>query len=331
MSRVRSLLSLVFAGVLSAAEPAPAPGTPAPAPKLAEKSQWVFSLLPKSFQKNPLIDLTVITEMTPLGRLLPAVSPAAPAYFITQSAGFNQRGHAPGNEHTLAPESVERLLTRALAASGYLPSSPEHPASLVIIYTWGSHNLLVEGDADNPTLSANLVARNLLDRAALVGGEQFAAKLLRLFEQADSLANAGGATVAPGGEAVVTPAMMEFTNPVAMFRRESGKNDFLVEQTANDVYYVVASAYDYAALTRKIRRLYWRTRMTVAAQGVSQEQTLPTLIASAGPYFGKDMGEPEILSKKATPEGKVQVGEAVVVEVAPAPAPAKKSAPSKKP
>ena len=52
-----------------------------------------------------------------------------------------------------------------------------------------------------------------------------------------------------------------------------------------------------ASLLRRSLRL-WRTRMTVAAQGVSQEQTLPTLIATAAPYFGKDMTEPETLSKR---------------------------------
>jgi hypothetical protein len=308
---LRVSTALAFGAMLAAAESAP---PSAPAPKKPEKSEWVFSLLPKAFQKNPRVDLTVITEMTPLGKQLPPVTPAKPAYYISQSGGFNQRGHAPANEKSLQEADIERLLTRALATSGYLRAeSPGHPASLVIIYTWGSHNLLIEGDEENPSLSGELVARNLLDRAALVGGEKFAAKLLKLFEEADSLALASRAPVPPDGQAVIGPEQMDFLNPVNLFRRADPKNDFLVDQTANDVYYVVASAYDYGALLRKERRLYWRTRMTVAAQGVSQEQTLPTLITTAGPYFGKDMPEVEILSKRATPDGRVEIGEAVVV------------------
>ena len=311
-SRLGTIIALLVFVTPSAAAESASPSVPPP--KKPEKSEWVFSLLPKAFQKNPRVDLTVITEMTPLGRQLPPVTPAKPAYYISQSGGFNQRGHAPANEKSLQEAEVDRLLTRALAVSGYLRADPPaHPPTLAIIYTWGSHNLLIEGDEENPSLSGEIVARNLLDRAALVGGEKFAAQLLKLFDEADSLSIAASARPPPDGEAVIGAAQLDFLNPVNMFRRANPKNDFLVDQTANDVYYVVASAYDYAALGQKTRRLYWRTRMTVAAQGVSQEQTLPTLITTAGPYFGKEMAEVEVLSKRAVPEGTVEIGEAVVV------------------
>ena len=100
--------------------------------------------------------------------------------------------------------------------------------------------------------------------------------------------------------------MMEFSNPVAMFRRASVRNETLLEQTANDVYYVVASAYDHKSAAANRRVLLWRTRMTVAAQGVSQDQTLPTLVMSAAPYFGKDMPEAELLTRR-TREGTVEI------------------------
>jgi hypothetical protein len=302
-----------------------------PPSKDSGKSEWVFSLLPKSFQKNPKIDLTVITEMTEAGKKLPAVSAAAPAYFITQSGGFRQLGHAPGNEKSLTPEQVEKILVRSLAANGYRPAElPAKPPSLAIMFIWGSHNMLVEGDADNPSLSGAAVARNLLDRAALVGGEKFAKHLLDLFQQADAMAaSAPPPRADPSGtggtmQPVMSAAQMEFLNPVAQFKRTSSKNEFLVDQTAEDVYYVVASAYDYQSLTKNQRVLLWRTRMTVAAQGVSQEQTLPTLITSAAPYFGKEMTEPEILTKRATPDGHVEVGVPTVVDPPAAPPPAKK-------
>ncbi|MEO5959096.1 MAG: hypothetical protein ABIZ49_03085, partial [Opitutaceae bacterium] len=60
--------------------------------------------------------------------------------------------------------------------------------------------------------------------------------------------------------------------------------------------------------------LLWRTRMTVAAQGVSQEQTLPTLVLSAAPYFGREMSSAEILSKRTIREGNVEIGTPTVVE-----------------
>ena len=293
-----------------------------PAEKTKDKSEWVFSILPKSFQKNPRLDLTVITEMTELGKQLPPVTPDHPAYFITQSSGYHQLGHAPGNEKSLTAEEVERILTRALATNGYLPAQPpSSPPSLVIFYTWGSHNMLIEGDDENPSLSGQAVARNLLDRAALVGGEKFARQLLELFNQADSLSIAASVPTPPGGEPVFGPDQLDFMNPVNQFKRASVKNEFLVDQAAEDVYYVVASAYDYRSITTKTKRLYWRTRMTVADQGVAQRQTLPTLIASAAPYFGQDMPESEILSKRPVQEGTVEIGPATVVPDATAPKP----------
>jgi hypothetical protein len=165
-------------------------------------------------------------------------------------------------------------------------------------------------------LSGNAVARNLLDRAALVGGDKFARELLKLFEEADAMSLAASATPPPGSEPVFTAAMMDFANPVNMFKRRSAKNEFLVDQAASDVYYVVASAYDYKAMAANQRVLLWRTRMTVASSGVSPQQSLPTLVLSAGPFFGKDMPEPETLSKRSMREGNVEIGTPTVVEPA---------------
>ena len=51
----------------------------------------------------------------------------------------------------------------------------------------------------------------------------------------------------------------------------------------------------------------------MTAQGVSQQDTLPTLVLNAAPYFGKEMSEPELLSKRAVRDGNVEVGTPVVV------------------
>jgi hypothetical protein len=316
-------LGIALLGIRAAEAPAPAPAKAEPAPAAKESSGWVFSLLPKSFQKNPLLELTVITEMTAAGKKVPPPSAAQPVYFDLFSSGPRHLGHSQGSQRTLPQEEVERLLTRSLAANGYRPASPPaSPPALVIMFSWGSHFMLTEGDEENPVLSGDQVARNLLDRAALVGGEKFARQLRDLFEQADALSLSGGMRAPPGGEAVITPAMAEFMNPVGLFKRASARNEFLFDQTASDVFYVVASAYDYPSLAQNKRLLLWRTRMTVAAAGVSAQQSLPTLVLSAAPYFGKDMPEAAILSKRTVPEGRVEIGTPSVVEPA-APTPSR--------
>jgi len=118
-----------------------------------------------------------------------------------------------------------------------------------------------------------------------------------------------------GGALIMLPSsVLDFANPVNTFKRRSSKNEFLVDQTASDVYYVVASAYDYKSLAAKQRTLLWRTRMTVASDGVSPQQSLPTLVLTAGPFFGKEMPEAETFMKRSLPEGKVEVGTPTVVE-----------------
>ena len=286
-------------------------------------SGWVFSLLPKSLQKNPRLDITVITEMTEAGKKLPPVSPAKPAYFDLFSSGYHALGERTANERTVPEQELQGILTKSLAANGYLLAKPpEHAPSLVVLYTWGTHNLLVEGDADNPALSPEAVERNMLDRAALVGGKKFAEELKGLFERTNDLATASHTPpsdptgLVPDVQPVIAPEQMAFMNPVNIFKHQSIKNEILVDQAASNVYYVVASAYDYESMKAKKPVLLWRTRMTVASDGVSQTQSLPTLVLAAAPYFGKDMPEPEIISKRTVPDGTVEVGTPTVVESA---------------
>lgn len=297
-----------------------AKASPNAGPKEAE-SRWVFSLLPKSLQQNPRLDITVITEMTEAGKKLPEVSPAKPMYFEPVNSGYKALGAIVANEKVVPEKEITRLLFQSLGSAGYLPGkAPEHPPTIAIVYTWGSHNLLVEGDEENPSLSPTAVARNLLDRAALVGGQKFSNQLRQAFEKADTMATASYAPpsdptgTVPDIPRVNGPDQIAFLNPVELFRKESEKNDFLVDQTAHDVYYVVATAYDYASIAKNKPLLLWRTRMTVASSGVTQEQTLPTMIMTAGPYFGKEMNDVAILSKRAVRDGKVEVGTPQVID-----------------
>jgi len=53
--------------------------------------------------------------------------------------------------------------------------------------------------------------------------------------------------------------------------------------------------------------------MTVNALGVNMLETVPSLISSAGPYFGREMADPVVLTKRISREGKVEVGTPTVV------------------
>lgn len=134
-------LAALFSTVAFAADPAPnlVPAAAAKTAKEPKESGFVFSLLPKSLQRNPRLSFNIFTEMTAEGRKVRQPTPQAPAYYIAQAAGVYHGG--VGAEHDLKSPPVEKLemmMKRALAESGYLPSeNATQPPTLAIIYHWG--------------------------------------------------------------------------------------------------------------------------------------------------------------------------------------------------
>jgi hypothetical protein len=248
---------------------------------------------------NPVLDFTIITEMTTEGKRLPQVTQAEPAYYTAFSAGFRQIGDTYYGEKTLTPDSVEKILAKSLATNGYRPADAAHPPTLLIIYSWGSHN------RENQTESSTEVEGNLLDSAALVGGDAFAQKMQQMIQMTDEMAG--------------PPDLVAFANPINFYRESSLKHNFMLEQARGDMYFVVASAYDYQSAASNQRILLWRSRMTVSSTGVNQQETLPKLILTAGPYFGRDMAEPDVFTGRRH-EGQVDVGPLRVMDVNEAPA-----------
>ncbi len=309
-----------LAGQPAKPPPGMAPDPPASATK-PEEPRFEFSLLPKSLQKNPRLDATVIGEVTDEGKNRPPVSVANPVFYTLISAGYQERGDATG-EKTLNAETIEKILTRALAANGYFAAKLPEKSSLLIIYTWGAHRLLASSDWTelgnarrafevSGAESAVAITRNLLERVELVGGEKFARVFAQKLREASDLIESQDPRL--GAQPVLGPERLAFANAMNLFKLGNPKTALLVDHATEEMYFVVASAYDYSAAAKHERKLLWRTRMTVSSAGVSQDQNLPALIASAAPFFGKDMAEPEVLTPRVK-EGRVEIGPATVVE-----------------
>ena len=226
------------------------------------------------------------------------VSPEQPMYYVAQPGGFRQLGESVGGEKSPPASDLERTLKKSLAANGYLPVAEEGQSpGLVLIYTWGSHNVIFDNDSKMQRKFPELVRRNILERSLLIGGKNFTTNLGRSMEFGESILDG------------------------------TGKQEYLIYQAANDIYFVIASAYDYAALARGERKLLWRTKMTVNTEGVSMTESLPRLIATAAPFLGRETGEPETISKRFSRKEHVEIGTPTVVDddfpPPPAPAPAK--------
>lgn len=319
-----SLGLLATAPALAAAAPPPA-AAPQPGPG------FVFNLLPRAFQKNPQVDFNVITEMTDAGRRARKPAPGEPLYYITKPAGYLKLGHgAGGREKPPEVEKMEAVLERSLAASGYLGATPDHRPSVVIIYSWGSHsNPLIDNDPEDEPFPNKVLIDEMIERARLVGGEKFAQEFIKAMAEAGSSRSAiAKPRVDPTGAVPTQPnvlgdaagMMTQIFSPVELFRNRSEKTRSLMEDIGASIYFVVASAYDYDSVARDQKVLLWRTRMSVNSAGVAMTETLPALIAAAGPYFGRDMTEVEIVNQRLNREGQIEIGTPEVISFSEGPA-----------
>ena len=322
---------LFAAAALSAAEPAGSAPAKAPA-----KSEFVFSLIPKSLQKNPHLSLNVITELTADGKKLATPTEKKPAYYIFQMGGNLQLGEAaPANEKDTAPAELERLMRKSLAEGHYLPADPPaHQPSLVLIYRWGSYSLGDdEPEPDDPSTAVTQLhtdkdaeallpqaigetakQKQLYERASLVGGIKFANELMKVIQEESQLAtqeNAAGRVAAVAGN--TAPELSAAFSPFAHFRDRDLETLQLVEDSFSSCYFVIVSAFDYQSVATKEKVLLWRTKMTVNSLGVAFVDTAPALIANAGGYFGREMTQAVTTSQRVVQDGKVKIGTPTVV------------------
>ena len=256
-----------------------------PAIREASAPAFNFNLIPKPFQRNPQLEMTVYTVMTDFGRTLPVAEPAAPATYVASDHGFMPLGDAVGRQRPPLPAEVEKIMVRALDERGYVAAADGQAPGLVLIYYWGSHYRL---DLDMQRMFPEMHRQHLLERAALVGGPAYAQEILRQFEWG----------YLPGDRSL--------------------KKGYLFQQADTDLYFVVISAYDHASVLARAPKLAWRTTMTVNAIGVAMKESLPPLILTAGEWFGRAMDDTVAL-RRSVRRGTVELGPLRVIEDEPPP------------
>ena len=119
--------------------------------------------------------------------------------------------------------------------------------------------------------------------------------------------------------ALVAGNTLSNINPFG-FQRED-----ILQAARDERYFVIVSAYDYAAATQKKKTLLWRAKMSTPSSRVSLAEVLPGMIAAGGPRFGRETRLPESVTAPIAKEGKVEVGTPTVIKD-----PADPSSPKKK-
>lgn len=308
-------LALLCSALLAVAAPAELGAVgkgPVAADAESDINSWTFNLLPKSMQKDPDLRMTVICEMTDAGRKQREVTPKDPAYYIPVSSGYQEIGDEVIRTQP-DPKIVAECVRRALKGNGFLPASKEHPASLVIAYSWGAF-----GWTQSESVSEQMAF--MVKRAAFVGGQRFAEELKeaarRQIDANEIHGNierslAGHAEDANVMNVSNTLNMVNFAafHPWNLFKEKSRRNEWLVDQVAEPLYYVVVSAYDAQSVARNNRILLWRTYMTVELGALAMRDCIPSLVAQGSRYLGRDMQESATLTRKAYSNVETRIGE----------------------
>ncbi len=233
------------------------------------------------------VQVIAVTDTTPAGLLRRPASPASPIYYMAASAGYRDFGGIIAGEKVPPKEQVFATISKVLAKQGYLPANAEHPPTLLMLWTWGTMNTdrLYTGNPDD--LEGRQVNRQQLLR--FMGGY----KVGLVSKEASGFQDS-------------------FMMPGALFR--DADSELISGLAAEDLYVAAIAAYDYAAALRKEKVLLWTTKISCPSRGLAMNETLPAMLALAGPYIGKETAKP--VSVKATDKFKpeVKIGDPTVVE-----------------
>jgi hypothetical protein len=251
----------------------------------------IDQLAPTSLSNNPRLDLVVVSEVTAENAKSVRPTPDQPAYYVAFDDGYRESGDPVGNENPPTAAEVARALRQTLAAEGYRPATNQSPATLLLSYHWGSLNvdsLAIKTSMDlDPNLKARLSLVADKRNARRIEDEILQRRLTR--ESRGSIPSAG----------YLTPQARD-----------------LWELARDNRYFVIVSAYDYAALQRHETRLLWRAKMSASNAGVAMAAALPALIRGGGPYFGRSADEPQFVRTPLAPGGKVEAGMSAMSEAA---------------
>jgi len=251
------------------------------------------SAQPAPPRTSATFDSSAVTEWTEVGRRIAAPTADGPAYVVIYAKGQHDFGRALATEKTPAPEILDQQMEKSLAQLHYLRADAKHQPAYLIVFSWGSHRALVYNSQD-----AGFA--NLLDRAALVGGNRFANELRAALDReasaSDATSNEAFGAQMPGMRPVSAADLFGSISPLERFRKRDQKTEDLLNQISNDCYYVIISAFDYGSVGQGKSQLLWRTKLTTTSPGTSLSTAIPSLIASGAGYLGRSMSEAELFS-----------------------------------
>ena len=254
-------------------------GMSAAAPASAGILDWIF---PKHD-----VQVIAVTDTTPAGLLRRPASPANPIYYQAVSAGYRDFGGIIAGEKIPPKEEVMKTIAKVLAKQGFLPGTTEHPPTLILIWTWGTMNtdMMYSGDIDDT--QGRQINRSQLLR--FMGGY----KLGLITKEPSAFSN-------------------DLLMPGTLFR--DADSEMVSDLATEDLYVAAISAYDYAAATESKKVLLWTTKISCPSRGLALPETLPAMLALAGPHIGKETAKPVQIKAADKFKPEVKIGDPIMVD-----------------
>ncbi len=234
----------------------------APAPVDADQS---------SGRPNLQIPVVIVAERFGPGATVPLPTPENRVSFVASQGGYVQEGDGATREEPADARLIARVLRSVLGSQHYMPANAQAAPSLVVIYHWG----LVGRNAHQIRILSGIDS-NLKARLALVATT----------EQAGETEN------------FLVSRLQGRTNPAYPIPENlSLPARGILDLTRNARWFVVVSAYDYSAFSRHENRLVQRVKISTDQRpDLTMAEILPALLRAGGPYFGRNLEAPEILS-----------------------------------
>ena len=233
------------------------------------------------------IQVITVTDTTPVGALRRPASPTNPIFYMAVSAGFRDFGGIVAGEKAPPKDEVYKTMAKVLGRQGYLPATNKNAPSLLLIWTWGTMNTdrMYSGNPDD------------------IDGRQINQRQLMRFMGAYKL---GLISKEPSAD------FQDSMTPGLLFR--DADQELIYDLATEDLYVAAIAAYDFAAATRKEKVLLWTTKISCPSRGLAMPETLPVMLALAGPNIGRETPKP--VSVRATEKYKpeVKIGDPTVVE-----------------
>jgi hypothetical protein len=109
-----------------------------------------------------------------------------------------------------------------------------------------------------------------------------------------------------------TGFMDDLMTPGLSFR--DADQDLIYGLATEDLYVAAIAAYDFQAMKRKEKVLLWTTKISCPSRGLALPETLPVMLAIAGPNIGRETARPVAVRASDKFKAEVTIGDPTVVE-----------------